>query len=157
MTQRQSIKLKVEMDLMQDAKEILVETKELFCKYCEGLKKLARLKEYLQQDEPVSECMLLKAETKSLEEYKVRTIDTKVKSAECQESLNPLQILSRNLNCAREALRRKVTSESEAATYVSINEDMSKLNEAVIEEHVRLRIENEHLRELGEQHSVYIV
>jgi regulator of replication initiation timing len=39
--------------------------------------------------------------------------------------------------------------------YPSINEGMSKLNQAVIEEVVRLRIENELLRESAGQNPVY--
>jgi hypothetical protein len=117
------------------------------------------LKECLKQDETVSECVRLDAEIKSLaplrcqlKDYKVQAIDTKLKLAECQESLK--QCLSINLN-RQELLQSKATLKEKVVIYPSINEGMSKLNQAVIEEVVRLRIEKELLRESAGQNSDY--
>jgi DNA repair exonuclease SbcCD ATPase subunit len=179
MAQRQLTKLKDEIDLMQNAKEKLAETEEKYRKCRERLEKLADVKECLKREEEahsasVSECLRLEAEIKSLaplrrqlEEYKVRAVDAEVKLVECQEDLKRLKILSRNLNNTQEdllggtrvlqeeaeALRRKVTSDDKVASCPSIDEGISELNPVVMEELLRLRNENEQLREFAEKRS----
>jgi hypothetical protein len=155
MAQRRLIKLKEKWDLVPNAKEKLVETKEKFHKYHECLKKLEDMREYLKWKEDtdhvhVSKCLSLKVEIKylallrhKLENYKVQAMD--VKLVEFQKDLKHLLVLK--------AIQCKVTSDNKADIYLLINEGIHEPKQVVMEELLRQRNENGQLHEFAEKHS----
>ena len=138
--QRRLIKLKDEMDLIQNAKEKLAKTEEKCRKCHEHLKNIADVKICLKRDgevqsTSVSEFLCLETEIKSL-----------LNSTQ-EDVLGGKQILQDEA----EALRDIVTSDNKLAICLCIDEVISNLNPAVMEELLRLRNKNEQLREFAEK------
>lgn len=172
---REVIKLRDELDLMEHSKEKLAETEEKLRKCRERLEQLADVRDCLKREEEahsasVAECLRLENELTSmqplrrqLEEYKARALEAEFQLVECQEDLKRATEISKSLNSAQEeliggarsfqqeaeGLRKKLSEEEVDCDGPTVGEGISELNPLVKEELLRLRNENEQLREFA--------
>jgi chromosome segregation ATPase len=177
---REVVKLRDELDLLEHSKEKLAETEEKLRKCRERLEHLTDVRDCLKREEEahsasVAECLRLENEIKSmqplrrqLEEYKARAVEAEFQLVECQEDLKRATDISKSLNSAHEELIGGARSFQEEAEVLRkkmsehgdidcdgppIGEGISELNPHVKEELLRLRNENEQLREFAARRS----
>lgn len=163
-----------EIEVYQHNRAILSETTEKLRKYKEKVAELQDVREALQREQEahaqsVDEVVKLENELQSLqgvkrqlEDYKIRAIEAEVKLVETQDCLRRLEQKSSDQTAANEylwkgavmqkeqmeELRRRIQEETQAAMDRSngLGASVSEFNPEIMEELVRLRNENLHLR-----------
>ena len=177
----ENLRLRDELDILQDSKEKFTHTEEQLRKCREKIEAFGDIHDALQREEKahaasVDKCLELESELaqykplkRQVEEYRVRATDAEVALAECRDDLRRYKEKSSGLECANIALQRGADLQQAEATALqkrlqeegqqpvegmAVGVGMSELNPELMEELKMLRCEYARLKEFESKREV---
>ncbi|KAL7455405.1 hypothetical protein ACHAWC_006947 [Mediolabrus comicus] len=177
----ENLRLRDELDILQDSKEKFTHTEEQLRKCREKIEAFGDIHDALQREEKahaasVDKCLELESELaqykplkRQVEEYRVRATDAEVALAECRDDLRRYKEKSSGLEGANIALQRGADLQQAEATALqkrlqeegqqpvegmAVGVGMSELNPELMEELKMLRCEYARLKEFESKREV---